>query len=173
MKPLVLGALLCLVGTAQATVLAPLDTRALTSRADRIVLGTVESQAARWTDDHDAIYTDVTVRVSESYKGRLAPGQTLVVRRLGGEVDGVGMRVFGAASFAVGEEVVLFVEARGSASYPVGMTQGKLHVSRGPDGQKRVSANLAGVAFTRGTARIAAPRRLVDLEREIRSFVNP
>lgn len=173
MKSLVVCAALLVAQAASATVLAPLDTKALTERADRVVLGTVESQVARWTDDHEAIYTDVTIRVTRSYKGGVAPGQALVVRREGGEVAGMGMRVYGAANFAVGEEVLVFVETRGGAAYTVGMTQGKLHVFVGPDGQKQVAANLADVSFTRAdAARIAAgPRKLDDVERQIRAYV--
>jgi hypothetical protein len=172
MRQLVLCAVLCVAAAAHATVLAPLDTRALTARADRVVLGTVESKVARWSDDHEVIFTDVTIRVTRSYKGAVKPGQTLVVRREGGVVDGIGMRVYGAASFAVGEEVLVFAQTRGGATYTVGMTQGKLHVTVGPDGVKQVAANLADVAFTRADAHVAlGPRRLADVEREIRAYV--
>jgi hypothetical protein len=173
MKQLVVAAVICVASVAQATVLVPLDTRALTARADRVVLGTVESQLARWSDDHQAIFTDVTIRVARSYKGALKAGDTVVVRREGGVVDGVGMRVYGAAHFTVGEEVLVFVETRGGAAYTVGMTQGKLRVTTGADGIKRVAANLADVAFTRPDqqAPAAQPRRLDDVEREIRSHV--
>jgi len=98
-----------------------------------------------------------------------------VVRREGGVVDGVGMRVYGAANFTVGEEVVVFMETRGNAAWTVGMTQGKLRVVTGADGVKRVSAAMGDVAFTRpGGARTQAlsqPRRLDDFEREVRSYV--
>ncbi len=172
MKSLVVGALLLFCGVARATMLAPLDTKALTTRADRVVLGVVESQVSRWTDDHQAIYTDATIRVTKSYKGGVAPGQTLVVRREGGAVDGIGMRVYGAAVFTVGEEVLVFAETRGGATDTVGMTQGKLHVSVAADGTKQVAANLGEVAFTRANARVVVgPRRLDDLEREIMSYV--
>jgi hypothetical protein len=177
MKQLVVAGVICVASivasVAHATVLVPLDTQALTQRADRVVLGTVESQVSRWSDDHQAIFTDVTIRVTKTYKGAPQPGQTVVVRREGGVVDGIGMRVFGAAHFAVGEEVLLFVETRGGAAYTVGMTQGKLHVALGPDGVRRVAANLADVAFTRPEARVLAaqPRRLDDVEREILSYV--
>ena len=40
---------------------------------------------------------DVTVRVQRSYKGGIKVGDTVVVRREGGTVDGIGMKVFGAA----------------------------------------------------------------------------
>jgi hypothetical protein len=161
---------------ARATVLLPLDTEALATRADRVVLGVVESQQAHWTSDHQAIYTDVTVRVTRSYKGALATGARLVVRREGGNLDGVGMRVFGAAEFAVGEEVLLFVETRGSASYTVGMTQGKLHVTTGDDGVKRVAADVSAVSFVGSNGRLAdaparGPRRLEEVERQIRESV--
>jgi hypothetical protein len=173
--------------SAQATVLVPMDTQELTARADRVLLGVVESQESHWTSDHQAIYTDVTVRVTTSYKGGAAPGERVVVRREGGNLDGLGMRVFGAAQFAVGEEVVLFTEKRAGVAYTVGMTQGKLHVYQDADGVKRVAADLGAVAFintkdgkiranarpatTTATAAKAGPRRLDELEREIRGYV--
>ena len=45
------------------------------------------------------------MRVSRAYKGAVKAGERVVVRREGGSVDGIGMRVYGAASFTVGEEV--------------------------------------------------------------------
>src|SRR5262245_10543642 len=112
MRQLALAAALLAARAAHATVLVPLDTKALSARADRVVYATVESQTSRWSRDHQAIYTDVTLRVVRVYKGALRPGDALVVRREGGVVDGMGMRVFGAALFALGEEVLVFVETR-------------------------------------------------------------
>ena len=121
--------LLCLLGaSASATTIATLDLHALTQRADRIVLARVESSTSSWTARHDVIYTDVVLRVERGYKGALGLGDTLVVRREGGSVDGIGMLVYGAATFSIGEEVVVFAEHRGDASYVVGMAQGKLRV---------------------------------------------
>jgi hypothetical protein len=177
MKYLVVAAAICVASAAYATVLVPLDTKALTTRAERVVLGTVESQVSRWTSDHDAIYTDVTIVVERAYKGSVKPGERIVVRREGGVVDGLGMRVYGAANFAVGEEVVVFTETRGNAAWTVGMTQGKLHVTAGTDGIKRVSATLGDVAFTRAAGAAAtqtlppAQRRLDDFEHELRTYL--
>lgn len=175
MKYLVAAVAIGVALAAHATVLVPLDERALTARAERIVLGVVESEVSRWTHDHDAIYSDVTIRVERAYKGAVAPGQRIVVRREGGVVDGMGMRVYGAASFVVGEEVVVFTETRGNAAWTVGMTQGKLHVAVGADGVKRVAAALGDVAFTRApnaaTQSLAQPRRLDDFERELRAYL--
>lgn len=166
---------LLVASVAHATTLVPLDLQALTARADRVVLGQVVASQPSWTRDHDAIYTDVTVRVERVYKGALQPGQTVTIRRAGGIVDGVEMRVFGAATFRVGEEAVLFVEQRGVASYVVGMTQGKLHVETEADGSKTVLApDLSQVALMpqKGAAKpVVRARPLADFERELRAYL--
>lgn len=159
--------------TAHATTMLPLDVRALTERADRVLYATVESSQSHWTPDHDAIYTDVTLRAQRSYKGAVKVGETIVVRREGGSVDGIGMKVFGAAQFSVGEEVVLFVEKRGAASWVVGMAQGKLRVLTLADGTRQVAApDLTGIALlpSKTVTPPVRTRPLEELEREIRAY---
>ena len=152
-----------------------LDMKALVNRADRVLYGVVESSATHWTSDHDAIYTDVTVRVQRSYKGAVNPGETVVVRREGGNLDGVGMKVFGAAAFTVGEEVVVFMEKRGNASYVVGMAQGKLRVATAADGTKLVMApEISGIDLLQTKARpslVMRTRALEDFEAELKTLV--
>jgi hypothetical protein len=177
MKPGLIGItfFLSLVRLAHATTMIPLDLKALADRADRVVYGTVESTEAHWTTDHDAIYTDAVVRVTKAYKGGVKAGETVVVRREGGTVDGIGMKVFGAAVLTPGEEVVLFVEQRGIASYVVGMAQGKLRVATLADGSKRVTApDVSGIAFLHGTAPVQPMRArpLEDFERDLKALVN-
>ncbi len=151
-----------------ATTMLPLDTNGLCERADRIVLAKAESQSARWSDDHQTIYTEITLRVERSYKGALKTGDTVVVRSEGGSVDGIGMRVYGAASFKIGEESVVFVEHRGLPSYVVGMAQGKLHVEARADGKRMVAPNLAEIHFTQAPTKDAgAARTLEEMEQEI------
>src|SRR5689334_10363461 len=127
-------------GEARARTMLPLDLRALTARADGLLYGVAEWSVAKVKDDDVDIFREVTVRVQRSYKGAAKEGEAVVVRREGGTVGGVGMKVFGAASFQVGEEVVVFVEQRGAASYVVGMSQGKLRVATQADGSKLVMA---------------------------------
>jgi hypothetical protein len=174
MKLVVLLAALSVTLPARATVLVPLDTQGLTERSDRVVLGIVEAQESRWSNDHSVIFTEAKVRVTKVYKGAAQPGDVVVVRREGGSAGGIGMRVFGAANFTVGEEVIVFLEQRGVATWTVGMAQGKLNVVTGSDGIKRVAPNLNGVAWERAPdakARAAMlPRRLDDVEREIQSY---
>ena len=153
--------------SAAASVVLPLDLPSLVGRADRIVVGRVEGQEARWTSDHRAIYTDVTVRVGESWKGDSRPGDVVVVRREGGEVDGVGMKVIGAAVFAPGEEAVLFLERRGAALWTVGMAQGKLRVET-VDGRRMAYHYVAGLE---GAANEPAVRPLADIARAVAAEV--
>ncbi len=159
--------LLCAASVSHATVMLPLDTEQLVGRAHTVVLGTVETQTAHWTPDHDLIYTEVVVRASRVYKGGAKPGDRIVVRREGGSVDGIGMRVFGAAQFSVGEEVVIFVENRGAAAYVVGMAQGKWRVSTEPSGRKMVTPNLGEVALLKPAAHPQAVRPLEEAEAAI------
>jgi hypothetical protein len=154
----------------RATVLVPLDIKAMTERADRVVYGTVLSQRSSWNERHDAIFSDVTMRVARVYKGAVKPGDVVTVRREGGVVDGIGMRVFGAASFAVGEDAIVFLETRGKAAFTVGMTQGKLGVFTDDKGVRRVAQKVADVDFTAAPKMLSA-RRLDELEREIVGYV--
>ncbi len=166
---LVLPLVLC--HPAAASMLRSLSTADLVTRAERIVVGTVESQNAHWVDEsHSAIVTDVRIRVTRGLKGA-GDGQVITVRSLGGSVDGIGMRVFGEASYTPAEEVLLFAERRGEAYYSVGMAQGKLRVST-EGGQKTVRSDLSGAELlpsTSGGTSTAAPgpRLLTDMIREV------
>lgn len=132
-----------------ATSIATFDLNRLAKSANLVVRGTVEEVKPQWSAKHDIIFTDVTIRVGKTYKGTALPGATLTVRREGGTVDGIEMRVFGAASFAVGDELITFIERRGSHDYTVGMAQGKLDIRADSDGKKRVHpAQLANLRLT-------------------------
>lgn len=161
---------LVVCGTAHATTLVPLDLPSLTSRAERVVLARVERQEARWSGGHDAIYTDVVLRIERAYKGEGKAGEEIVVRREGGTVDGVAMMVYGAPTFVEGEEVLVFSERRGPASWVVGMTQGKLRVARDAATGKRMvrPPDLAKVELLpNGKQPMSKVRALEDVESEI------
>ena len=164
---LVAGILLAGAG-ARATSMVPLDLKALVQRADRVVLGTVVSSESHWTGGHNAIYTDAVVRIERVYKGAVVAGQTVVVRREGGSVDGIAMRVFGSPELSPGEQAVVFLEARGGANYVVGMAQGKWHVAV-ENGKKMVHADLSGIGFIQpGPTALPGPRSLADVERALK-----
>src|SRR5262249_10925695 len=122
---------------ARATVVESLELRDLCARADRIVRGQVVRRRAYWDDAHQRIWTDVTIRVDATFKGPAS--QTLMVRRLGGSVGGIGMRTIGEVEFADGEEVFLFVRRAADAYQTVGLAQGKLHIVRDATGARAIA----------------------------------
>jgi hypothetical protein len=119
-------------GQATATSLLYQDVPALTQSSDAVVQGTVKKTESRWSGDHKRIVTEVSIEVSEFLKGK--GSKTVMVLQPGGEVGGIGQRVSGLASFAEGEEVLLFLERQGAEKYRVsGMAQGKYRVERSSD----------------------------------------
>jgi len=123
---------LSLAPPAMATTMLAQDVAALTRSSDAVVHGKVKKVESRWTSDHRQIVTDVTIDVNEFIKGM--GNKTVVVMQPGGEVDGIGQKVSGLASFAPGEEVVVFLERQGSDHFTVtGLAQGKYRVERSSD----------------------------------------
>ncbi|MHB8873799.1 MAG: hypothetical protein ACYC8T_08955, partial [Myxococcaceae bacterium] len=129
------AALVALFGTAAgATTLLAMDVPALARGADAIVRGSVVGVTSRWTGDHQRIVTEVQIEVADRLKGT-AP-QIVTVVQPGGVVGDIGQRVSGLASFAEGEEVVVFLERRAGGTFLVeGMAQGKFRVERSSDGK--------------------------------------
>lgn len=141
---------------AQATTLVPMDLEALSTTAERILVGTVENIESHYLSSQSRqIVTDVTVRSERNLLG-VPEGARFVVRHLGGIVGELGQRVYGEASYHVGEQVLLFATPRQGSYYAVGMAQGALHIYRDSAGVARVEANLAGAELI-GPAKTLAP----------------
>ncbi len=150
------GSLAGLPRNADATVLTKLTLEDMTARAEHVLLGRVEKIASRLAPGHDGlIVTDVTIRCTRSIRG-VSDGALLQVRHLGGTVGELGQKVFGEASYQVGEEVVLLAEQREGSFYAVGMAQGKLHVDRS-SGSPRVLVELGGAELIAPTGQDTNP----------------
>lgn len=114
---------------AAATTMLRIDLPELAQTADTVVHGTVRRMESRWSGDHRRIVTDVEIQVTETLKGQA--GSTVLVVQPGGRVGDIGQIVHGLASFTEGEEVVVFLERRGTSAFRVtGMAQGKYQVRR-------------------------------------------
>ena len=124
-----------LVGhAAAASTAVAMDVPQLTRRADVILRGTVSGQSSSWAPGGRRIVTETRVRVASVLKG--APAREVRVLQPGGAVGGVGQRVSGAARFADGEEVLLFLEhQRGDHYQVVGMAMGKFQVRKTAEGR--------------------------------------
>ena len=128
----VTGLFFALNGT-QAVLMRPLGIDELTRKADLIVRGAVLDQTSL-RDEAGRIYTRVTVRVSEVWKGALpanAASNSLAIVQGGGTVGDVREEVSGEVQYDVGEEFVAFLvfNQRGEP-VTIGLAQGKFHVWR-------------------------------------------
>lgn len=129
---------------APASVLTKLSLGDMAGRADRALVGTVEEVRSRFVGDGGYIVTEVRIRCTRELLG-VPAGSVFTVTHLGGEVGEIGQKVFGEASYQVGQEVLLLAEERVGAFFAVGMAQGALHIEREPrSGERRVHVELAG-----------------------------
>lgn len=170
----------CLIGGgARASSLTPLSLETLSTQADRILVGTVEKSEAHFvTAGSRYIVTDVTVRSERNLLG-VPEGSRFVVRHLGGVVGELGQRVFGEASYRVGEQVLLFASERQGAFFAMGMAQGALHVYRDSSGISRVDTQLGGAELVAAPGRPLVPaaatttsgRSLDEVTAQVQAFI--
>jgi hypothetical protein len=162
---------------ARASLVEALDLQTLVAESDQVVLARVLSQESHY-DERGQIVTDVAMQVEESVKGDVAAGAAVMVRRQGGTVGDIGMRVSGEPTFVVGETVVLFAaRSTGGVLRPVGMSQGALRVFE-KDGARWARAANGGMSTVKRSkgklehapAALPAPRRLDELLSELRSM---
>lgn len=166
--------LVSLSGPAHASVVQALTVDQLSRDAAAVVHGTVVSVRSAWNDDHTRIYTEVQVKVEAAWKGEAPAAGVVVVRQLGGSVEGLSQQVMGSPVFAVGEELVLFLVPGPQGDRAVlGMSQGKFKVER-EAGEVRVSRALGDLAVasldpTRKSAQETVPTRLEDLRARVKA----
>jgi hypothetical protein len=152
-----LGTILWLAAGAsgRATVLLPADLGVLVRGAQAVVHGRVAAVRAEWVDGRRRIDSLVTVAADEYFKGDFGPAVTF--RAPGGEIGRYRSVMVGAPVFQEGDDVVLFLNARGpSIPYVLGLSQGVFRVVTDPRSSARLvtpPALLAGTveaAVTRG-----------------------
>ncbi|HUR80387.1 MAG TPA: hypothetical protein VM733_06455 [Thermoanaerobaculia bacterium] len=103
--------------------------------ASLIVRGTVTNTWSAWDDSHEVIFTYATVNVNR-YFGESTGPDTLIVREVGGTVDGYTQEAIGFPAIRSGEDVVLMLAKwDDSADYRIhAYNQGKYLVKKsGPD----------------------------------------
>jgi hypothetical protein len=120
---------------AHGLVVLPADLDDLVSSARLIVHGVVVGVRPQLAQDRRQIETLVSVDVSRYLKGDFGPEVTFRVP--GGELGRFRTVIVGAPVFAPGDEVVVFLGARGPiVPYVLGLSQGLFRVRRqsGTDG---------------------------------------
>jgi hypothetical protein len=108
-KLLILTALilaLALPLSASQFVELPFD--AVAAGSKYVVRGTIDQTWSAWDDAHEVIFTYATVRVSR-YFGETTGPDVLVVREVGGTVDGYTQEAIGFPAIRKGEDVVMML----------------------------------------------------------------
>jgi len=141
----VVSALTVMAVPAQGTVMTYFTTSDLTEKSSEVVQGKVQQQQSVMAGGH--LWTDTYIRVTETLKGKARPGQTLIVRQLGGETLTLGMRASGSATFVRGEEVLVFLRPVKNHHVVVGMCLGKFSLRRDAAGQGMAYRDFSGAVF--------------------------
>ena len=130
---------------ASATVLLPADLGELARGSQAIVHGRVTGVRAEWVAGHRRIDSFVTVDAVEYFKGDF--GRAVTFRVPGGQIGRFRAVTMGAPVFLEGDEVVLFLGARGpSVPYVLGLSQGVFRVVAEPGSGRRLVTPPAVVA---------------------------
>lgn len=149
------------VGAVRATVMAGISEDDQIREADTIFRGTVQRiDVARESVNGQppVVVTTVSFLPLAVYKG--TPSSPVVLKFLGGTIDGRTMRVDGMPQFSAGREYVIFASTKSRLVCPtVGWSDGSLKVDRDrdPAGIVSVSREVAG----RPAAAITAKSRTV------------
>lgn len=116
-----------------AITVLPLSEEELSRRALLVAVGEVQSVEARFDDQHQTIYTYVTLRATRILKGRLEGGE-VILRQMGGVVGDETVMVPGSPEYIPGDEVLVFAGPLGdTGSYGVlGIFYGKYDILRDP-----------------------------------------
>jgi hypothetical protein len=180
LRSVVLGLVALLVPSlAAGSLVQALDLAELTAQAERIVVAQVVSAESAWDSSHRNIHTRIEIKVEETWKGSVAPGQHLAIVQPGGTVDDIEMRVHGMPSFASGEKAVLFLAGQGT-SRVVGMSQGKRPLRWDGTAKRWVAEAAEHSAVVRrdfrGQLQPALPEpamTLDELRQRVRALVGP
>jgi hypothetical protein len=154
-----------------ATSMVPVSVETLAGSAELIMQGRATRSWSAWNAQHSLIYTYTEFTVDRTLKGSAGK---VVVKQLGGSIDGVTQHVSGVRYWQAGEEAVLFLrasEAKDNTQVVVGLTQGAFRVERLSSGEVRVSNGAPEVQFFEAEKQGAAqpsPMTLKDLEMRIR-----
>lgn len=121
------------------------------SEAPIVLRGKIGSSYTNWGESQSIgrrIFTFYEIQVDEVFKGKVASGNPLIMRELGGVKDGVGMEVAGTAQFKKDEDVVVFLGAVNSdGSHDVyGMMMGKFNIAKDDEGNEYLEG--AGISST-------------------------
>lgn len=131
---------LAALSVVSATTVVPLSVENLTKLSSHVVEGRATRSWSQWNAEHNLIFTYTEFAVTNRLKGETPA--VVVVRQLGGTVDGITQKIAGVRHWKVGDQSVLFLrpgEVRDGSLVVTGMIQGNFSIYRGPKGEALVS----------------------------------
>lgn len=165
MRRMTIAVLLAVAAPAAASTFLATTVEELARASDAVVRGRVVATAARETRDR-RIVTDVEVEVASAWKGE--PGGRLALTVPGGQVGDLALRVEGGATFARGEEVVVFAVREGARWNVASHGLGKYRVTGA-----HVRPDLGGAQVVPRDVpageRLVSPMTVAELERRVRA----
>ncbi len=120
--------------SASASTFIAMSPEELVKSAEDVVVGYVLETYTHWNAERTKIITEVHVAVEEAVLGE--PAGTVVIRTLGGEIDGMVSEVHGYPKFQPNERVLIFLKQRDDGlAHVVGYSQGHYRVIPAKDGR--------------------------------------
>ncbi|MGE0884030.1 MAG: FG-GAP-like repeat-containing protein [Blastocatellales bacterium] len=104
------------IATATSVVIPSDDEMIIGARA--IVRGSVTAVVSGYDEQHKAIFTYITLRVQEVFKGQITTSE-IVIKEPGGVTQTQGSVVFGTPEFKTGEDVLLYLDTWADGSLRV------------------------------------------------------
>jgi hypothetical protein len=159
------------------TTVIPMGLEKLASVSTHIVEARAVRSVSQWNAEHTLILTYTNFEVRRTLKGETP--HTILVRQLGGTVNGISQRVAGVRHWRPGDEAVLFLQPSSipdGALVVTGLMQGNFLMRHTPQGQIFVSNGMPEVSeFHAATSEVTSYRgnklRLEDLESRIQKAV--
>lgn len=171
------GLLLVIPALLWATTVIPMDVEKLASLSTHVVEARAIESTSQWNTEHTLIFTYTRFEVTRTLKGQ-SPA-TLMVRQLGGTVDGVSQKVAGVRQWRLGEEAMLFLRPSSipdGAMVVTGLMQGNFVMRRTPEGATYVSNGMPDASEYHASSREVThyrgnSMRLEELESRVQKAV--
>jgi hypothetical protein len=133
------------IAGASASIFVEVPLKKMCVESNHIVIARMISMNSYWGPNHQKIYTDITLEISDKIKGQLQKGDRIKMTLAGGTVEGITTLVMGGPRFVDGQESVLFIaekiSARSGKKYfkLYGLSHGKFDIFTDPTtNEKRV-----------------------------------
>jgi hypothetical protein len=175
MKRVVMFGLLALLlvgAAAQATTVLYVPIKKSIQMSDYVLVGHVLRLEADYNAEGE-IVTKVHLRVAETLKGDLEPGEVFVFHARGGVLDGVRVETVGEARYELGDKVLVELENIQGEYHTLGLAFGKWNVVREQDGTSSVVRSLFDlhmVGVTEAPVTRLPLNRMREIAREAISF---